>query len=164
MQLDLGGIAKGYAVDKVYNLFKHAGIDRVLIDGGGDIRAGEPPPGKDGWRIVLENLEDENKVVGISNTSIATSGDLYRYFLIDNVKYGHIIDPRTGYGITTPRTVTIQTTNCTEADVLASVVSILGPEAGFKLLSELSDVTALIVQEEAGGIHRYQLGTLEYQK
>jgi thiamine biosynthesis lipoprotein len=162
MQLDLGGIAKGFAVDEVFQIFKESGIDRVLIDGGGDIRVGEPPPGKPGWRVVLENMEKNNQVIYLSNASIATSGDLYRYILIDSVKYGHIIDPRTGYGLTVSRTVTIQSDNCTEADVLASVISILGPDEGMGFLSSIPDVKVVIVQEENGNIVRFEKGALDY--
>lgn len=164
MQLDLGGIAKGYTVDVIYDMFINSGIKRVLIDGGGDIRVGDPPPGKKGWGIVIENLIDENRLVYISNTSIATSGDLYRYVQIDSIKYGHIIDPRTGYGLTTRRTVTIQASNCTEADILASAVSIWGAEEGFNFLDDVPGVQAVVVEEEDGNLKRYVHGIFDYNK
>jgi thiamine biosynthesis lipoprotein len=164
MQLDLGGIAKGYAVDEMFNIFKNAGINRLLVDGGGDIRTGEAPPGKKGWKLVLENLQEDNQVIYATNTSIATSGDLYRYVLIDSVKYGHIIDPRTGYGMTTPRTVTIQASNCMEADILASTISILGAKDGSGFLHETPDVKAIIVEEEGGKLRRHEIGELDFLK
>ena len=164
MQLDLGGIAKGFTVDEIYNLFVNSGIEKVLVDGGGDIRVGDPPPGKNGWKIVLENLKEDNQVLYISNASIATSGDLYRYILIDSLKYGHIIDPRTGYGLTTPRTVTVQASNCTEADVLASTISILGAKDGFRFLADIPHVKAIVVEEEKGKVRRYIHGSFGYIK
>jgi len=164
MQLDLGGIAKGFTVDEIYNMFVNSGIEKVLVDGGGDIRVGDPPPGKKGWKIVLENLKEDNQVLYISNTSIATSGDLYRYIQIDSVKYGHIIDPRTGYGLTTPRTVTVQASNCTEADVLASTISIWGAKEGFKFLADLHHVKAIVVEEEDGKFRRYIHGSFDFVK
>lgn len=162
MQLDLGGIAKGYTVDIVYDMFVNSGIKSVLVDGGGDLRVGDPPPGKKGWGIVMQNLVDENHLVYISNTSIATSGDLYRYVQIDSVKYGHIIDPRTGYGLTIRRTVTIQASNCTEADILASAVSIWGAEEGFKFLADIPHVRAVVVEDDDGVLRRFQHGSFDY--
>jgi thiamine biosynthesis lipoprotein len=164
MQLDLGGIAKGFAVDEVFNIFYNAGINQLLVDGGGDIRTGEAPPGAKGWKLVLENLQDDNQVMYANNTSIATSGDLYRYVLLDSVKYGHIIDPRTGYGLTTRRTVTIQASNCMEADVLASTLSIMGAKDGSDFLSEMPDIKAIIVEEEGGKLKRYEIGEMDFFK
>jgi thiamine biosynthesis lipoprotein len=162
MQLDLGGIAKGFAVDEVYNLFTGAGLAHVLIDGGGDIRAGDPPPGREGWKIVLENLEEDRQVVQLANAAIATSGDLYRYILIDSVKYSHIIDPRTGYGLTIQKTVTVQAGSCTEADVLASALSIWEPKEGLLFLSSIPSTKAVILQESNGKLERFEHGKLEY--
>ena len=164
MQLDLGGIAKGFAVDEIYNIFQNAGIKQILVDGGGDIRAGEAPPGKKGWKLVLENLQHDNQVMYASNTSIATSGDLYRYVLIDSVKYGHIIDPRTGYGLTTPRTVTIQASNCMEADVLASTISILGAKEGSGFLNSMPDIKAIIIEDQGGEFKRHEFGEFNFVK
>ncbi len=164
MQLDLGGIAKGFAVDAVYNIFNDAGINQLLVDGGGDIRTGEAPPGKKGWKLVLENLQNDNQVIYATNTSIATSGDLYRYVLLDSVKYGHIIDPRTGYGLTVPRTVTIQASNCMEADVIASTISILGAKDGSRFLLDMPDVKAIIVEEEGGKLRRHEIGEPNFLK
>jgi thiamine biosynthesis lipoprotein len=162
MQLDLGGIAKGFAVDEMYDIFIHSGINRVLIDGGGDIRAGKAPPAKNGWKIVLENREKDQHTIYLSNASIATSGDLYRYIQVDSIKYGHIIDPRTGYGSTIPRTVTVQANNCTDADVLASILSIWGAEEGFKFISSIPGTKALIIQNEGDYIERFEKGNLNF--
>jgi len=164
MQLDLGGIAKGFAVDETYQIFLQAGIQCVLIDGGGDIRAGDAPPGKNGWKIVLENLDKKHQALYLSNASIATSGDLYRYVQIDSEKYGHIIDPRTGYGLTIQRTVTVKAKNCAEADVLASILSILEPAEGSKFISSMPDVAALIVQIKNDNIERFENGDLNFLK
>jgi thiamine biosynthesis lipoprotein len=164
MQLDLGGIAKGFAVDEIFKLFVQSGIPCVLIDGGGDIRAGNAPPGKKGWKIILENIEDEPQALYISNASIATSGDLYRYIQVDSIKYSHIIDPRTGYGTTIQRTVTVQANNCMDADVLASILSVWGPEEGFKLLSSMPCTKALIVQRKEDVLERFEKGNLNFQE
>jgi len=150
MQLDLGGIAKGYTVDLIFDLFASKGFDQVLVDGGGDIRAGENPPGTEGWKIVMETYAGADSISYISNCSIATSGDLYRYTEVGGVRYSHIIDPSTGYGITTPRTVTVTAPTCMQADVLASILSIAGAGKGFELLNGLKDVSAMMVEIEDG--------------
>ena len=146
MQLDLGGIAKGYTVDKIFKLFRDKGFERILVDGGGDIMTGESPPGARGWKIRIENENGIDSVSFLSNCAIATSGDLYRFTEIDGIRYSHIIDPFTGYGISMPRTVTVSAPTCTEADVLASILSIIGPDRGFEMLKKLESVRALIIE------------------
>jgi len=148
MQLDLGGIAKGYTVDKIYNHFKANGYTEVLVDGGGDIRVGKSPPGSEGWRIRIMNGNGLDSMAYLTNCAIATSGDLYRFTEIKGIRYSHIINPFTGYGITIPRTVTVIAPNCTEADVLASILSIMGAENGFELLKKSPEVSAFIVEIE----------------
>ena len=148
MQLDLGGIAKGYTVDKIYNHFKANGYTEVLVDGGGDIRVGKSPPGSEGWKIRIMNGNGLDSMAYLTNCAIATSGDLYRFTEIKGIRYSHIINPFTGYGITIPRTVTVIAPNCTEADVLASILSIMGAENGFELLKKSPEVSAFIVEIE----------------
>ncbi len=148
MQLDLGGIAKGYTVDMIFNLFQRNGFESVLVDGGGDIRAGAAPPGSHGWRIGIMNGSGLDSIAFLSNCAIATSGDLYRFSEINGIRYSHIINPFTGYGITVPRTVTVIAPTCTEADVLASILSISGPENGFILLQTRQKVSAFILESE----------------
>ena len=89
---------------------------------------------------------------------------MYRYILIDSVKYGHIIDPRTGYGLAIRRTVTVQTDNCTDADALASILSVWGVEEGFKIISSIPGAKAIIIQENEGVIECYKKGELNYIK
>jgi FAD:protein FMN transferase len=157
MQLDLGGIAKGYTVDRIFELFVQNGFKNVLVDGGGDIRTGGPPPGSDGWKIVIENQTMGDSLALLSNSAIATSGDLFRYTEINGNRYSHIIDPQTGYGVTTPRTVTVKAADCTTADVIASFLSISGPVEGFGYLEKLECVEAIVVEIENGQkkIYRY---------
>ncbi|MBR9998491.1 MAG: FAD:protein FMN transferase [Cyclobacteriaceae bacterium] len=157
IQLDLGGIAKGYTVDRIFELFRSNGFDAVLVDGGGDIRTGENPPGSRGWKIVIETQYSTDSIAYVENSAIATSGDLFRFTEINGIRYSHIINPRTGYGITIPRTVTVTAPDCTTADVLSSFLSISGPDKGFKSLDKLDGVDAIIVEIENGDkkIYRY---------
>jgi len=158
MQLDLGGIAKGYAVDRVFSIFEKRGYNYLLVDGGGDIRTGDAPPGTQGWKIALDNRIGNDSIIFISNVAIATSGDLYRFVEIDNIRYSHIINPATGYGITIPRIVTVTAPTCAQADVLASILNITGANKGFELLTKLTGITAMIVEgipEEDMTSYRY---------
>ncbi|MFC2124461.1 FAD:protein FMN transferase [Bacteroidota bacterium] len=159
MYLDFGGIVKGFAVDEVYGIFANHGLKCTLVDGGGDIYAGNPPPGRDGWKVMIRNQDNNERYIIIQNSSIATSGDLYRFIEIDGKRYSHIIDPRTGYGITIPRTVTVIAENATSADIMASALSVTGPE-GFTMMEGL-EMKAIIIQEVEGKLQKWERGKVE---
>lgn len=146
MQLDLGGIAKGYTVDKIYKFLKENGYDMVLVDGGGDIRVGNKPPTTDGWKVRIMGGNGSDSILVETNCAIATSGDLYRFTEIDGKRYSHIINPFTGYGISTSRTVTVIAPDCSEADVLASILSITGADKGFQLLGKREEVKVFMLE------------------
>ncbi len=148
MQLDLGGIAKGYAVDKIFDNLIENGYSSCLVDGAGDLRVGEAPPGKGGWEVAVQSYVGKDSVLTISNKAIATSGDFYRNLKIDGKSYSHIIDPATGYGITASRAVTVMANDCTTADVLASIFSIAGPYS--KLNDKIPDDCNIIIYEKEG--------------
>ncbi|MBV9987116.1 MAG: FAD:protein FMN transferase [Chitinophagaceae bacterium] len=129
MQLDLGGIAKGYAAQAVIDYLRQQGIKSALADAGGDMAMSDPPPGAKGWTIGINVPEttDEllNKRLLLQNMAVATSGDAYQYMEHAGKKYSHIIDPRTGYGITSQRNVTVIAKDGATADWLATACSIL---------------------------------------
>jgi thiamine biosynthesis lipoprotein len=148
MRIDLGGIAKGYAVDAaLYELWKR-GISRALVNGGGDVAAGREPPGKTGWRVQLSSVPgvEELPALLLKNAAVATSGDLAQFVEIDGVRYSHIIDPRTGIGLTNRSQVSVIAGNCTDADALASAVSVLGPEKGLALIERRDNAEAYVVR------------------
>ncbi|MBT8486398.1 MAG: FAD:protein FMN transferase, partial [Phycisphaerae bacterium] len=97
MQLDLGGIGKGFAADAAIAVLEDAGVPRCLVDHGGDIAAGAPPPGRDGWRIGLPGRPEP---FVLAHAAIATSGDTEQFVEVDGVRYSHIVDPATGLGLT----------------------------------------------------------------
>ena len=152
MRLDLGAIAKGYAADEALRVLKEHGVSRALVDASGDIVMGDPPPGKQGWRIAVAPLEKERNERGtslvISNAAVATSGDAYQYVEIDGVRYSHIVDPKTGLGLTTPSSVTVIAPDGLTADALASAVSVLGPRRGLDLVEATKGAAALVVRVE----------------
>jgi len=129
MQLDFGGIAKGYIAGWVINYLKANGIQQALADAGGDIVMSGAPLNQKGWLIGvnLPETTDEllNKKLQISNCSVATSGDVFQFIEYKGVKYSHIINPLTGYGVTNLRNVTIIAKTGSTADWLATACSIL---------------------------------------
>jgi len=125
--LDFGGVAKGYAVDEALRVLKQHGIAAAMIDGGGDIAVSNPPPGKPGWAIgrsVYKAGELDSQMFFLSNKAVATSGDTYRYLEWEGKRYSHILDPRTGMGITTRQIVTVVAPTCMEADAWATAMSV----------------------------------------
>ncbi len=128
MQLDFGGIAVGYAVDEAMAWLRQYGITCALVDGGGDILLGDAPPGKTGWEIdVPDQLaagELTFKKALLSKTAITTSGDTYRYLEHKGKRYSHIIDPRTGLGLTNRKVVTVTAPTCIAADAWATAASV----------------------------------------
>ena len=131
-RLDPGGIGMGYAADRALEIIAAHGIGSAMIDASGDILVSGPPPGRDGWRIVVAPLEPggEAATVTLAHAAVTTSGDAYQAVEIDGVRYSHIVDPRTGLGVTGPTTVTVVAPDAMTADALATAASVLGPEAG----------------------------------
>ena len=147
MQLDFGGIAKGYIAQWVINYLKANGIQQALADAGGDIVMSGAPLNQKGWLIGvnLPETTDElmTKKLLLSNAAVATSGDVYQYIEYKGVKYSHIINPLTGYGVTNLRNVTIIAKTGSTADWLATACSIL-PIKEAKQLA-ISNQAALLI-------------------
>ena len=129
MQLDFGGIGKGYIAQKVVDYLKKEGITASLVDAGGDIVFGDAPPNKKGWIVGVNQPEKSDDLLPekllLHNLSVATSGDVYQFIEHAGKKYSHIIDPKTGYGVTSLRNVTVIANNGADADWLATACSIL---------------------------------------
>jgi FAD:protein FMN transferase len=129
MQLDAGGIGQGYIGQKILDYLFQQNIRMALVDVSGDIVAGDPPPGKKGWTVAVNVPESENDLLDnkavVYNQSIITSGDVYQYLLYEGKKYSHIVDPKTGYGVTNRRNVTIIAPDGTTADWFTKACTIL---------------------------------------
>lgn len=158
VSVDLASIAKGYAVDQVAALISKNGFDNFLVEIGGEVYAAGLR--KDGrpWRVGINQPQKDAafnqvyKVVNLNDKAFATSGD-YRIFIeIDGRRFAHIIDPRTGYPVTS-RVVSasIVAANCTFADGLATALVVLGPAKGLELVNGLTDVECLIVAQKQDG-------------
>jgi thiamine biosynthesis lipoprotein len=159
MRLDLGGIAVGYALDDVMALLKKRGITRAIIDGSGDVLAGDPPPGKEGWRVGIAPLDAKappSRFVILKNAAISTSGDAFQHVVIDGRRYAHIIDPKTGLGLPDQFSVTVAAPDAVTADSLATAVCVLGPQKGIDLIEKTPPCTVFIVRNVDGKVETHQ--------
>jgi FAD:protein FMN transferase len=141
MRLDAGGIAKGYACDEAQKELRRHGITRALIEAGGDIVVSAPPPGKSGWKIDVDG-----RTWTLTNRAISTSGDTNQFVDIGGRRYSHIVDPRTGLGLTNRIAVTITAPDGMTSDSLSTAVSVLGEEKGRALAAHYTGVTAFVRQ------------------
>ena len=134
-RFDVGGIAKGIALDEALAVLKEKGIRSALVDASGDLRIGDPPPNKSGWRVGVSSLSDAPAFyLETSNVGIASSGDANRYVEIDGARYSHIIDPRTCEPLTRRCVSTVLAPTATCADALASALCVLGAKDGPRVL------------------------------
>jgi thiamine biosynthesis lipoprotein len=159
MQLDLGGIAVGYAVDDVLKLLKDRGITSALIDGSGDIGVSDAPPATTGWRIGIAPLEADNepsRFVILSNAAVTTSGDAFQFVDFDGKRYSHIVDPHTGLGLVDRSSVTLIASNCTIADSYTKAIAVLGPVRGLRLIDEIPGAAAIVVRAPEGKVETFE--------
>lgn len=136
LQVDLGGIAKGYAIDRAIAVLRDGGVKRASVNAGGDIRLLGDRGGRP-WRIGIQHPRDPGKLLAtleLSHTSVVTSGDYERYFEKDGIRYHHLFDPATGRPARRCQSATVVTADATSADALATAAFVLGPKAGMALL------------------------------
>lgn len=152
VRIDLGGIAKGYAVDKVIGVLGGFGIKRALVEAGGDIFVRGSGTNFSGWQIGVQHPRKEGEyltILELEDKAVSTSGDYERYFIINNKRYSHIIDPRTGLPKSNvPASVTVIARDSTTADAIATAIFVIGPENGIKLIESMTGVEGMIVSEK----------------
>lgn len=154
MRIGLGGIAKGYAVDRAIKVLEKKGMKDFALRAGGDLAVRGTNKGEL-WRVAIQSPRDKSKnfaVLPISNGAVATSGDSERFFMYKDKRYAHIIDPRTGYPADKCQNVTIIAKKGYYADALATAVFILGPIQGMKVVESLPDTEGVII-DASGNIH-----------
>ena len=154
MLLDFGAIAKGFAADMALEVIRGQGISSALVAASGDISAGDPPPGKPGWRVGLDwphsAYSDRPQVLWLENAAVSTSGDSEQFVEIGGARYSHIIDARTLQALTRRVTVSVIARRGVDADPLATTLSILDAQAGLALLERYPGSAALITALESG--------------
>ena len=141
MRLDPGGIGRGDAIDRALEILAAQGVSAALVDCSGDVAVSGPPPGTSGWRIAVRPFgvggPDEAaaaETLVLVHAAVTTSGDAYQAVEIDGVRYGHIVDPRTGLGVRDGPAVTVVAPLATTADALATALCVLGPAEGLAVL------------------------------
>jgi len=147
MGITLGGIAKGYAIDRAIEVLKEHQIEHALVNAGGDIRAMGSKTEDEPWNIALRNPKNRTEyitVLNLRNMSVATSGNYERYFS-EEARASHIIDPKTGYATDELLSATIIAENATDADALATAVFVLGEVDGMELVERLDGIEGLII-------------------
>lgn len=150
MKITLGGIAKGYAVDKAMGVLKSKGIEYALVNAGGDIMTTGKKPDGSFWTIALENPDNKQESIEtfkVSGQAVTTSGNYERYFDPDREAH-HLIDPRSGYSANQCISSTIISTSCMDADALSTSIFVLGPQQGIDLVNSLNGVEALIIDND----------------
>ncbi len=150
MGITLGGIAKGYAIDRAIEELKEKGIADTLVNAGGDMRAIGYKENKNPWQIALENPRNKSEYVSLillEDKAVATSGDYERYFDSEK-KFHHIVNPKTGYSATELISVTVVTEKAIDADALATAVFVLGPRKGLELIEKIDGVEGLLITSE----------------
>jgi thiamine biosynthesis lipoprotein len=139
MQLDLGGIAKGYAVDEAMRILKQNGIRRAFVAASGDMLTSGPPIGSEGWRVGIRAVDEFGNIyprtIHLKYQALSTSGDTEQFVKINGRRYSHIIDPRTGIGLTNRIAVTVVAASSTVADSRATAISVLGIKNGMDYAS-----------------------------
>lgn len=155
MRLDVGGIAKGFAAHECIELLRRRGINRAMVGAAGDIFVGDPPPGREGWQIAFEEPGEAGSTSGlyvqVRNCALSTSGDTYRFVEIDGQRYSHIINPKTGLGITSRVGVSLIAPTGMTADSMATAMSILDPEKSIELADQTPGVAAMVTSFDAAG-------------
>jgi thiamine biosynthesis lipoprotein len=153
VKIDLGAIAKGYAIDQAIQVLKQNRITDAMVNSGGDLRTICSDLTKGKRRVWIKHPRHADMLYGyfqMDEGSVATSGDYERYFIFESVRYHHILDPKTGYPANGCVSVTIQAPNATRADALATAVFVLGPDPGLELIGRLHGVEGIILFEEQG--------------
>lgn len=175
MRIDLGAIAKGYAGDEAIGVLRGLGVPSALVAVGGDVVASDPPPGQAGW--VVEVARDAsvaelgigrdregagNERLLLRNAAVSTSGDSEQWIERDGLRYSHILDPRTGIGLTGRRRATVVAREGITADSLATAACVLGPAEGVALVESTPGAMAIVHQQEVGT--RTSRGWLELRR
>ena len=155
MRLDFGGIVKGYAADEARTVLRSRGFNQALVALSGDISAGDPPPGQPGWKIGVAGLEPAGEgpkdFVWLRNRAVSTAGDAFQFVEIGGKRYSHLVDPKTGLGITRRVSVTVIAPTGLLSDGLDSAAAILGPEKGLKLIEGTPGVSGRFIEMSKDG-------------
>jgi thiamine biosynthesis lipoprotein len=161
MEVDLGGIAKGYAIDRAAEALQQAGASGGIVDVGHDLRLFGTPEHGGKWRVGVHRPPGVTRefILEVGPCAVTTSGDYARGFLIDNKWFSHIIDPRTGRPATDVTSVTVVGPDATSADAMATALSVMGPEEGLALVEGLREFECLFMTRMPHGSVEFQMSS-----
>ncbi len=156
-RIDLGGIAKGYAVDRAIEILRQRGIRHAAVTAGGDTRLLGDKRGQPWWIGIRHPRRDAGWVVSLplEQTAVSTSGDYERYFIEEGQRYHHILKPDTGQSVQSMMSVTVLAEQSMEADALSTTVFVLGVEQGLALINRLEGIDAVLIDSQ-GKVHYSQ--------
>ncbi|MBS1564895.1 MAG: FAD:protein FMN transferase, partial [Bacteroidetes bacterium] len=168
MQLDLGGLGKGFVAQAALDLLKEYGFPSAMVNAGGKIVAGDPPPGREGWIIGINAPGEKEQTLPLflllQRFAVATSGDIYQFVEINGKRYSHIVNPHTGIGLTHSRNVTAIAADGTTADWLATACSILPLRKSLRLIRQIPGAALFITENRNGKIlYKKSAGFNHYQ-
>jgi thiamine biosynthesis lipoprotein len=149
MAVDLGGIAKGFVVDKAFEILQSLGHKNLIVNAGGDLRVGGTRFNQP-WTIGIQHPRESQKImarVSLADSALATSGNYEKFFMYQGRRYGHIFNPRDGFPTEVCQSVSILHQDCMTADAIATAVFVLGPERGYALCQKMGGVLCLIVDD-----------------
>ncbi len=153
IELDLGGIAKGYTADRMLKTLRMHGLSRCIIDAGGDLVIGDPPRKSKGWRIKVGGLEHSaSPYLELSNCATATSGDMEQFVILNGKRFSHLINPFSGLGLTTQAQVTIIAPSGIVADSLASACIVMGIEKSQRYIRDQRQTEAYFLLRNDGQV------------
>ena len=151
VKIDLGGIAKGYAVDRALACLRVPGVLAALVNGGGDLAAFGRAPDTNGWVVQIgDNTAHapSSRQLTLRDAALATSGDAWQYLEIEGTRYSHIIDPKTGIGSTRRRTVSVVAPTCMTADAWASAMTVMPSEQSQELVQRMDHLEVRMVEAQ----------------
>jgi len=155
VKIDLGGIAKGYAIDEAIRVLQENGITDAMVNAGGDLRTICSDLTRGKRRVWIKHPRNRETLFGffpMDDGCVATSGDYERFFVVDSVRYHHILNPKTGYPANKCLSATVQAESAMKADALATAVFVLGPQDGIEFIERLPNVEGVILFEKHGKI------------
>jgi len=151
MRIGFGGIGKGYAAERAKQLLIKNGVKSGIVNAAGDLTTWGNQPNGTPWTIAIADPDTQNKAfsyINISDIAVATSGNYEKYVIIDEKKYSHTIDPKTGFPVSGIKSVTIICPNAELADAMATPITVLGVDAGLGLINQMKQIACIIIDDD----------------
>lgn len=141
MRVDLGGMGKGFAVDRMAEVLRGKGVKSFFIDSTSDVLAGAPPPGAEGWKLKVMGEEGKSRTLLLKHAAVSTSGSIHQFVKIGNVVYSHVLDPSTGLGVTKKRQASVLAPSAALADALATAACVMAEREFRALVAKMPGVS-----------------------